>query len=179
MNDKDHRFDGYFEKYRTMVIRNAWYYVRDYHAAEEICQETFIRLYGNMDSVPPERVWNWLFLVSERIAKDYRRRMKHTPISLDEYLEEHDEPPARERFDLSDVMVAREGVEHRMSALAKLKSERPQWYEVLVMSCLENMDNHAIGRELGVKAGLVSQWKNRARKRLRDSCREESKEKGS
>jgi DNA-directed RNA polymerase specialized sigma24 family protein len=64
-------------------------------------------------------------------------------------------------------MVLMEEKEYRYRALQKLKDERPLWYDALIMSWVENMDNHAIGQVLGVKASLVSKWKERARSWLK------------
>lgn len=178
MNEKDHRLDDLFKEYHTLVIRNAYLFVKDYHTAEDICQETFIRLGENLEKVRPEKVKPWLIRVSERLALDYLKKGgKHavTPgleACGEEFADEH-------YFDLSSMMVQREEVEYRERALDRLKMEKPEWYEILVMSCLEDMDNRTIGEELGVKPNLVSKRKERARRRLRDIYRDDYEEKGS
>jgi DNA-directed RNA polymerase specialized sigma24 family protein len=64
-------------------------------------------------------------------------------------------------------MVLMEEKEHRYCVLQRLRIVHPLWYEALLMSWVENMDNHAIGQVLGVKASLVSKWKERARSWLK------------
>lgn len=163
-------------KYRKMVIRNACLFVKDYHTAEDICQETFIRLGENLDKIPPEKVKAWLICVSERLALDHLKKGgKHTiDLGIEEYSEEFVND---DYFDLSSLMVHKEEVEGRVRALERLKRERPSWFDVIVMSNLEDMDNSSIGRELGVKPNLVSKWKSRARNWLREKYREETGEK--
>ncbi len=43
MSKESQYLDFYVMKYQDVVIRNAYVYVKDYHVAEDICQETFIR----------------------------------------------------------------------------------------------------------------------------------------
>lgn len=155
-----------------MVIRNAYLFVKDYHTAEDICQETFIRLGENLDKIPPEKVKAWLIRVSERLALDYLKKGGKYEINLG--IEEYGEEFVSDDYsDLSSMMVCKEEAKERKRVLEKLKRERPLWYEAVVMSNLEDMDNSSIGRELGIKANLVSKWKSRARSWLRDKYREE------
>lgn len=177
MKEKNHLLDDYFRKYRTLVIRNAYLFLKDYHAAEDICQETFIRLGENLHKVPPEKVKAWLIRVSERLALDHLKKGGKYEIELSD---NHDEYASNGDSDLSSMMVRREAVENTGRVLEKLKKERPLWYEVLSMSILENLDNSTIGNLLGVKPGLVSKWKERARRWVRESYEQEygDKEKG-
>lgn len=176
MNEKNHLLDDYFMEYRKLVIRNAYLFVKDYHTAEDICQETFIRLGENLDRIPPEKVKAWLIRVSERLALDYLKKGgKYTiDLGVEEYSEEfmNDDYP-----DLSSMMVRKEEVECKERVLEKLKRERPLWYETIIMSSLEDMDNSSISKELGIKPNLVSKWKSRARRWLRDKYKEDE-EKG-
>ena len=61
-------------------------------------------------------------------------------------------------------------------ALKELKEIRPNWYEVIRMSCLEDMDTRAIGKALGVRPMLVSKWKERGRRWLRDAYRKKKED---
>lgn len=54
MDRENDRLDALFIEYRKIVIRNAYLFVKDYYIAEDICQETFIRLERNLGTVPPE-----------------------------------------------------------------------------------------------------------------------------
>lgn len=179
MIEKDHLLDDLFMKYRTMVIRNAYLFVKDYYTAEDICQETFIRLGENLDKIPPEKIKAWLIRVSEHLALDYLKKGGKYEIGLG--IEECSEEFVNDDyFDLSSMIVHKEEAECKGRILNKLKRERPLWYETIMMSNLEDMDNSSIGKELGIKPNLVSKWKSRTRKWLRDHYeREEDREKGS
>ena len=73
MKEKDHRLDDYFKCYGDITFQNICLFV-DYHTAEDICQETFLRLAENLDSVNSKMVKAWLIVVSERLAKDHLKK---------------------------------------------------------------------------------------------------------
>jgi RNA polymerase sigma-70 factor (ECF subfamily) len=172
MKETLHQPEEYLMLYHKMVMKNAYMYVKDYHTAEDITQETFIRLSENISKIEPNKVVRWLLLTSEHLALDYLKKggKYETSPGLEENREEYTDVCSG---DLSDRMVLMEEKEHRYRALQKLKKERPLWYDALLMSWVENMDNHAIGQKLGVKASLVSKWKERARSWLKKEYEKE------
>lgn len=172
MEKENYRLDHFFMKYRDMVIRNAYLFVKDYHVAEDICQETFIRLEKNLDHVLPEKVHSWLICVSERLSVDYLRKggKYETRVGLDET---DLELLIEDYSDLSCLIEKKEEYERAEKVLKRLKKEKPLWYDVLCMSYLENMDNSSIGEELGIKPSLVSKWKERAKYWLKTVYEEE------
>lgn len=178
MEKENDQLDDLFMKYRDMVIRNAYLVVKDYYWAEDICQETFIRLERHLDHVPSSQVKAWLICVSGRLAVDYLRKGGKYEIKVGvdetdlELMEQNDS-------DLSSLFEKKEEYEQRGKILKKLKKEKPLWYDVICMSYLEDMDNPSIGKELGVKPSLVSKWKERGKRWLKTAYEKEYTERGS
>ncbi len=165
MKEKDHRLDDYFKCYGDITFQNICLFV-DYHTAEDICQETFLRLAENLDSVNSKMVKAWLIVVSERLAKDHLKKGgKHVSrIGLE-----------LDKVDLEDLSSDVENMVEELEEsrkkgriLKRLKKERPQWYDVLLMKYLEDMSDRVIGKKLGIRESLVGQWRRRARLWLRD-----------
>ena len=173
MNEKDHRLDDYFVQYNELVINNVKLFV-EYHTAEDICQEAFIRLGLRLNNIKPECVPGWLLQVSERLAIDFMRKggQYKTYIGLENY----DETLYDLDADPSHIVVEKEDIREHRIVLERLKKEKPQWYDVLFMSLYEGMDNHAIALEMGIKPSLVSKWKERAIKWLKKAYEKEYKE---
>jgi len=69
-------FDAAFREAWPAVFRFAVAWTNDLHAAEDIAQEAFTRLWDRRDSVDWEQpVIGWLLVVTRRIATDrFRRR---------------------------------------------------------------------------------------------------------
>ena len=153
-----------------MVIRNAYLVTKDYYAAEDICQETFVRLNARLDQIPDENVRSWLLRTSRRLALDHQRNEERRGDSpaYTEWEEEMEAHVASECFDLSELLEKREEIRARKETLMLLKERRPLWYDVLLMSCVEEMCNGAIGLQLDITPSLVSKWKERAGRWLRE-----------
>lgn len=167
MSKESQYLDFYVMKYQDVVIRNAYVYVKDYHVAEDICQETFIRFEQKMETIPDEKVIRWLLRVSERLALDHLRKGKRRGenLSLEEYagvLEDN------RNTDASKMVIQREECEERLRVLDQLKEVRPNWHDALMMSYLEHKDNSSIGKELGATPAHVSKWKERGQRWLRE-----------
>lgn len=160
MKEQDHRLDDYFERYGDMLFRHVRTFV-DYHTAEDICQETFLRLARNLDHVKPEMVKSWLLGVSKRQALDYlkkggryRTRLGLNPEDLD---------GIDVNSDTERIVIEQEERREMDRVLECLEKEKPRWHDALLMKYQERMSDREIGIEMGIKTSLVGQWRHRAR----------------
>lgn len=160
MKEPDHRLDDYIQCYGDMLFRHVRTFV-DYHTAEDICQETFLRLADNLDHVKPELVKAWLQKVSKRLAFDYRKKGGRYTIRVGlgpEEMEIEDE-----RSDTERIVLEREESRELNRILGCLEAENPRWHDALLMRYQERMSDREIGKAMGIKASLVGQWRRRAR----------------
>ena len=159
MSKESQYLDFYVMKYQDVVIRNAYVYVKDYHVAEDICQETFIRFEQKMETIPDEKVIRWLLRVSERLALDHLRKGKRRGenLSLEEYagvLEDN------RNTDASKMVIQREECEERLRVLDQLKEVRPNWHDALMMSYLEHKEIHRLERNWALHPLLSANGKS-------------------
>src|SRR5690349_20616090 len=76
-----------FEDYQKPIGRSLYYMVhRNWHAAEELCQETFLKAFkalqipgAKVPMVPlTDRYWkNWLYEIARNTALDYLKHQKY------------------------------------------------------------------------------------------------------
>lgn len=66
---KNSEFNKYYSNYYNDILRHAAYLTGNFQAAEDICQETFMKLYGS----PPmhENVLAWLRRVASNLSYNY------------------------------------------------------------------------------------------------------------
>lgn len=70
------RFERYLEKYRGPIFTYVNRLVRDESTAEDIAQETFVRLYKELDRIRDETASAWLYRVARNLVTDYIRKKR-------------------------------------------------------------------------------------------------------
>lgn len=165
MSQEHHLFDDFFLQYCNDVIRNAYSIVKDYHIAEDICQETFIRFGTEMYEISEEKVLAWLFCVSRRLALDYLKKGGKYTTELGLENETLDKYSFGDYLDPSYIyernceLDSEKEIEKRV--LEKLKKKNPKWYDLLCLCHREDMSTAQMGEELGITSNLTSKWKER------------------
>lgn len=169
---QDQRLDEPFKKYSKSIICHSFDYVKDYHTAEDICQESFLRLLKNIDKVPPEKTKMWLYRTATNLSLDYLKKggKYETIVGLTDYDETN---IFDEYMDLSNEIARKETCEEKERVINRLKEEKPEWYKAILLCHMEGMDNSSIGEAMGVKPSLISKWKERGSRWLREMYKKE------
>lgn len=170
-NEKDRRVTESFLNFGTAVLKQSYKYLKDRHEAEDILQETFFRFGENYETIPEEKTRGWLLVVASHLCLDLIKKSgrKRTIVGLPV-------PDARDvidPIDLSDLFATKENVTEHLSVLEQLREERPEWYQVILFSSVEGLDNSTIGELMDQKPELISKWKSRARDWLRKRYEEQ------
>src|SRR6188508_1373707 len=75
--DPDAQFDDAYERHWTSVFRFALAWTNDWAAAEDLAQESFLRLWDNRARLDWDRpVLPWLLVTTRRLATDRFRRLR-------------------------------------------------------------------------------------------------------
>jgi RNA polymerase sigma-70 factor (ECF subfamily) len=70
------RFERYLEQFRKPVYSYVVRLVNDEGAAEDISQETFVRLFQELDRIRDETASAWLYRVARNLVTDYVRKKR-------------------------------------------------------------------------------------------------------
>ena len=128
------------------------------HRAEDLTQETFVRVLGALprfDPAGPAKLSTWILTIAARLAWNELRRAEHAPL-------EH-EPPASERTDAS-VERRRLGAAIAAGIAALPDAQRA----VLVLREYHELDYVEIADVLELDVGTVKSRLSRARAALRE-----------
>jgi len=130
--------------------------LRDRARAEEIVQETFLRLWRR----PPdqgEAVYpSWLRTVVTNLSINaLKQRRRHTPI-----FDDSTEPRIRSSHRVEDAQAARDDLDRVSRALDRLDPEKRA---IIMLRAQDDLTYEDIARVLGVPAGTVMSRLNRAR----------------
>jgi RNA polymerase sigma-70 factor, ECF subfamily len=152
-----------YDRYGQVVFRLILRMVRDNGVAEDLVQETFLRVWNRIGGFDSERgaVGPWLLAVARNRAIDYLRSRGHRSESTIELNEtEHPELFA----DLSTDVFNFDLVRQVKRALDQLDSLQRQAIE---LAYFEGMSQSEIAERMGQPLGTIKTWMRRAIQQMR------------
>ena len=166
----DNAFSVLVRKYQKQVHALAWRKIGDFHIAEEITQDTFLKAYKRLSTLKkPQRFASWLYVIAANRCSSWLRKKRLWTQPL-EQLEETDNELLQkatysgyviEENERTAVAAQRDVVR---KLLAKLQeSERT----VITLHYFGEMSCTEIGEFLGVSANTIKSRLRRAQQRLK------------
>ncbi len=161
-------------RYQRPVFSLVYRMVRDRELAEDLAQETFIKVMNAIDSYRPEHKFSsWVFKIANNAAIDHLRRKDLDALSLDgapdAVTAEWREATALQISDRSESpleeLEARELGSQIEQAIARL---RPEYRACIMLRHVEGRAYEEIATVLGLPLGTVKTYIHRARGELRD-----------
>ena len=147
------------DKYKRPVHALAYRKLGDFHTAEEITQDTFLKAYQNLSTLKDlARFPGWLYVIAARCCISWLRRNRVQAESLDSVGWEIN---AKSWTKYADTKV-REEVHDALESLPE--SERT----VLTLYYMAGMTCEEIGRFIGTSCGAIRDRLYRARIRLKE-----------
>ena len=170
LSGDDTAFDILVEKYQKSVHALVWQKIGDFHYAEDITQDTFLRAYQKLSTLRnPSQFLGWLYVIANRQCLNWLRKRKS-----ERQLQSLEDTPVEEMA-TSDyaryVSEQREteATEHRFEIVKKLLAKLPEGERtVMTLHYLGEMTTKEISRFLGVSVDTVKMRLHRARKKLRE-----------
>jgi RNA polymerase sigma-70 factor (ECF subfamily) len=153
-------FRGLFEKYKDMVYSVALRYSGDPAIAQDIAQDTFLKLFSAVGSFRGDSNFDaWLYRMVVNSCFDQKRRTRRLTPLLDGILDALRTP---------EVSVLDEVLRAEMSAHVKsvVDSLAPDQRMVVVLRYTQGLSYDEIAGILGCAAGTIASRLNRAHKVL-------------
>lgn len=75
-------FNESYENYKNLILRTAYTYSGNREAAEDITQETFLKLYIGYDSMKKENIPSWLYTTAKNMALNYKKKAKWEVLAM-------------------------------------------------------------------------------------------------
>ncbi|MCY3552454.1 MAG: sigma-70 family RNA polymerase sigma factor [Candidatus Poribacteria bacterium] len=166
----DNAFATLVGKYQKQVHALAWRKIGDFHIAEEITQDTFLKAYKRLATLKrPQRFVSWLYVIAANRCRSWLRKkqLKTEPLEqLEEIDNEQLQQAAYSRYvtEENERTTAEAQRDVVKKLLAKLQeSERT----VLTLHYFGEMSCPEIGAFLGVSANTIKSRLRRAQQRLK------------
>jgi RNA polymerase sigma-70 factor, ECF subfamily len=161
-------------RYERPVFSLVFRMVRNRELAEDLTQDTFIKVLQHVDRYRPEfKFSSWLFKIANNVAIDHLRRRQLDTVSIDGSphavtndavestsfdVSAHDES-ALERLEAKELGTAIE------AAIAQL---RPEYRSCILLRHVEDKSYEEIAATLDLPLGTVKTYIHRARHELRE-----------
>ena len=166
LSGDDTAFSILVEKYQKSVHVLAWRKIQDFHHAEEIMQDTFLRAYKKLPTLKnPDQFAGWLHVIANRLCIDWMRSQKSVMQSLEDTPVEEIEESSY-TYHISEQRMT-ERTEHYHELVKRLLEKLPENERAVVtLFYLDEMSTREIGKFMGVSVNTITSRLHRARKRL-------------
>ncbi len=152
-------YDRYGRVTFSLIVR----VVRDAGIAEDLVQETFLRVWNRVHGFDAQKgsLGPWLLAVARNRAIDYLR----TAGGRDRQLREFEEPEPARYCDMEKDILSSDNARRVKSAVEKLSSEQRQ---VIELAYFEGLSQAEMAERMGQPLGTVKTWVRAALKNLRE-----------
>ena len=155
-------WDDLVRQHADRVYRLAYRLSGNRHDAEDLTQETFIRVFRSVQNYQPGTFEGWLHRITTNLFLDMVRRRGR--IRMEALPEDYDRVPADEPNPEQIYHDSRLNPDLQ----AALDSLPPEFRAAVVLCDVEGLSYEEIGATLGVKLGTVRSRIHRGRQALRD-----------
>lgn len=165
-------FKETYLKHQKVILKVAYDTLQDYHMAQDVCQETFLRLGFYFDYIPRKKRKPWLIVVASNYAKDLLKKggKYSTTVGLPEVDEAEEQADDVIEKHLEELSVQKAV----SSVLNRLREKKVLWYEVLVLVEYLEVPRKRVAEEYGLSVPALEGYLRRAKEWIRDNCKEES-----
>lgn len=162
-------WDELVREHGDRVYRLAYRLSGNAQDAEDLTQETFIRVFRSLQNYQPGTFEGWLHRITTNLFLDMVRRRNR--IRMEALPEDYDRVPAAGPNPEEIYHDARLGADLQSA----LDSLGPEYRAAVVLCDIEGLSYEEIGATLGVKLGTVRSRIHRGRQALREYLREHGK----
>jgi RNA polymerase sigma-70 factor, ECF subfamily len=169
---RERAFRELIGRYQRPVFSLIYRLVRDRERAEDLAQETFIKVLNALDRYKPEyKFSSWIFKIAHNTALDQLRRKEPDTLSLD------GSPHARTAAEIEATTITPESggenpEEYTLNRQLGVEIEqavstlRPEYRTAILLCHVEGRAYDEIAEIMGVPLGTVKTYIHRGRKEL-------------
>ena len=159
-------FTELMEKHRKWIHSFAWREIGDFHAAQEITQDTFIQAFKSLPNLrDTNRFLGWLYVIAKRQCIEWLRRKPITMQSLDAMPKaELEKVFYTEYLEKEQTQASTDGLREVVERLLQKLPETER--SVMVLHYFNGLTCEEVSTRLDVSLNTVKSRLYRARKRL-------------
>lgn len=136
---------NWYEQYKIGIYRYAFSILKNPHSAEDVLQETFLRLLSGKYVVQEDKIESWLYRVARNYCYDILRKQQEEELPQD--------LPANEC---------------QYSYIERISVLEQKDQEIVTLKVLSCMTSREIGKVMGMTASAVQKRYQRAIRKLKE-----------
>ncbi|MBD0321698.1 MAG: sigma-70 family RNA polymerase sigma factor [Gemmatimonadetes bacterium] len=161
-------------RFQRPVFSIIYRMIRDREQAEDLAQETFVRVFNNIDRYDPRyKFSSWIFKIATNLTIDHIRRKELDTVSIDgsrnavtaEQIEATSITIASPDENPEELLEAKELGEEIETAIGKL---RPEYRAAILLRHVDGREYQEIAEILSLPLGTVKTYIHRGRNELRE-----------
>ena len=159
-------FTTLVNKYQKSVHALVWRKIGDFHIAEELTQDVFLKVYERLSTLKhPEHFPGWLYVIATRHCNTWHRKKQVPTKSLDTMPTAELEEICYAQHEIAHYEET--AIEHRRELVKRLLQRLPESERtVVILYYLAEMTGEEISLFLGVSHNTIRSRLHRARERL-------------
>ena len=168
LSGDENAFTLLVKKHQKSIHALVWRKVDDFHIAEELTQDTFLKAYQKLGTLKnPNQFAGWLYVIADRLCIAWHRKQKPPMESLETTSGEEIEESSYRHYE--DEQRNEASAEYRRGYISSLLEKLPESERTVVtLHYLGEMTCQAISEFLGVSPNTVKSRLQRARNRLKE-----------
>ena len=158
-------FNEIYEKYKNLVLKVAYIYSgNNYDAAEDITQDTFLKLYTGFKDLKIEKIPAWLYTVTKNSALNYKKKYGCL-VSIDD--EESGLENTLSTGSTEEGYIEREHKTEKENLndriLSGLMEKNQRWHDAVLLAYYMDIPQERVAEIMGVKIGVLHSILHRAK----------------
>ncbi len=167
-------FDRIVREHEPRIARYLTAFLGDAVLAQDLSQETFLRVHRSMDDLQDSRARSaWIFRIAHNLAVDHWRSRASREDALTRSLDEDAALVGQSDLSAEELSAEQQLEEHEMSACMQgyIQELSPALRESLILRDLEGLGEQSVAKIVGCSLAAVKVRIHRARRQLREKLR--------
>jgi len=163
---KASQFNKVYDQYYLMVMKIAYSVLKDYHYAQDVCQEVFIILYKKLGIIDEELIKPWLIVSTKRKAIDFQRKKFYGREVCKELqgLRRKTEITPEENFIQK---------EFESELFRRLQEKDRAWFEIIVRVVINQENPSQVAQDMNLSLANLRIKLHRARAWIRENFKDD------
>ncbi len=157
-------YNEIYNEHKNLVLKAAYLYSGNYHVAEDITQNTFMKLYIYFDDMKKEHIKSWLFNTAKHEAINYVKKAAREICTKNSDLELYmTEIVGSTEEELLKRYRNIENMELHDRIMIALMEKNRRWYDAMVLAYYMEVPQKVVAEKMGIKIEVLHSILHRAK----------------